>query len=91
MPLESLEDAPQAGRPSPSTHEAKARLVVLGFQDPDIDTLARDSPTLGRRANASFSLTLPCVGHCDHSTSKLLSFKAKPRTAEFCGLSQLSR
>lgn len=28
--------------------KAKARLVILGFEDPQIDTLARDSPTLGR-------------------------------------------
>ena len=28
--------------------KAKARLVVLGFEDPQLDTLERDSPTLGR-------------------------------------------
>ena len=28
--------------------KAKARLVVLGFQDPQLDTIPRDSPTLGR-------------------------------------------
>ena len=28
--------------------KAKARLVILGFEDPFIDTLERDSPTLGR-------------------------------------------
>ena len=27
---------------------AKARLVVLGYQDPQLDTIPRDSPTLGR-------------------------------------------
>ena len=37
-------------KPSPKTHKAKARLVVLGFQDPDLDTIARDSPTLGCQA-----------------------------------------
>eukprot|EP00435_Cladocopium_sp_Y103_P041019 s1537_g11.t1 len=28
--------------------KAKARLVALGFQDPKLDTIPRDSPTLGR-------------------------------------------
>ena len=27
---------------------AKARLIVLGYQDPQLDTIPRDSPTLGR-------------------------------------------
>ena len=35
--------------PNPS-HKAKARLVVLGYMDPSIDTIPRDSPTLGRHA-----------------------------------------
>ena len=30
--------------------KAKARLVVLGFEDPQIEALARDSPTLGRES-----------------------------------------
>ena len=28
--------------------KAKARLVVLGYEDPDLDSVQRDSPTLGR-------------------------------------------
>lgn len=35
---------------SATHHKANARLVVLGFLDPDIDTIARDSPRLGRQA-----------------------------------------
>ena len=31
-------------------HKAKARLVVLGYQDPAIETIPRDSPTLGRHS-----------------------------------------
>ena len=30
------------------SRKPKARLVILGFEDPHIDTLERDSPTLGR-------------------------------------------
>ena len=32
------------------TQKAKARLVILGYLDPDIDQLPRDSPTLGRHS-----------------------------------------
>ena len=32
------------------THKAKARLVVLGYLDPKIEEIPRDSPTLGRTA-----------------------------------------
>ena len=32
------------------THKAKARLVVLGFMDPSLDTIQRDSPTLNRHS-----------------------------------------
>ena len=30
------------------THKPKARLVVLGYLDPDLENIPRDSPTLGR-------------------------------------------
>ena len=30
------------------THKAKARLVILGYEDPALESLPRDSPTLGR-------------------------------------------
>ncbi len=32
------------------THKAKARLVILGYLDPKIDEIPRDSPTLGRHS-----------------------------------------
>ena len=32
------------------TKKAKARLVVLGFLDPALDKVQRDSPTLGRQS-----------------------------------------
>ena len=49
-PLEEQQDQEQAGPPSSATHKAKARLVVLGFMDPELETIARDSPTLGRQS-----------------------------------------
>ena len=43
-PLESQDIDPQ----KPKSHKAKARLVVLGYLDPQITELPRDAPTLGR-------------------------------------------
>ena len=34
--------------PEGRTHKPKARLVILGFEDPHLETLARDSPTMGK-------------------------------------------
>ena len=42
-PLDAHEQA-ATGR----ERKAKARLVILGFEDPAIETLERDAPTLGR-------------------------------------------
>ena len=41
------------------THKAKARLVVLGFMDPSLDHIQRDSPTLNRHSRM-FLLQLIC-------------------------------
>ena len=38
--------------------KAKARLVILGYEDPQIDSLPRDSPTLGRDSRM---LALQCI------------------------------
>ena len=45
--LDSI-DAAKEGK----TRKAKARLVVRGFEDPDLTELARDSPTLQRESRA---------------------------------------
>ena len=39
---------PQEQASSGRSRKAKARLVILGFEDPAIETLERDAPTLGR-------------------------------------------
>ena len=49
-PLEEQQDQEHVGPPSSATHKAKARLVVLGSMDPELETIARDSPTLGRQS-----------------------------------------
>ena len=43
---------PEPGSDLP--RRAKARLVVVGFQDPDLTSLARDSPTLSLRSRLLF-------------------------------------
>ena len=40
------------------SRKAKARLVILGYEDPLIDALPRDSPTLGRHTRM---ITLQCI------------------------------
>ena len=37
-------------KPNQKTHKPKARLVVLGYQDPQLETIPRDSPTLGKQS-----------------------------------------
>ena len=44
-PLEDLKDIKENNGKS---RKAKARLVVLGYMDPQLDTIPRGSPTLGR-------------------------------------------
>ena len=39
---------PQEQKETGRTRKPKARLVILGFMDPSIETLDRDAPTLGR-------------------------------------------
>ena len=43
-----LEDPKEIRENNGKSREAKARLVVLGYMDPQLETIPRDSPTLGR-------------------------------------------
>ena len=42
------DDKKVSGSQSHPRHKPKARLVVLGFQDPQVDSIPRDSPTLSK-------------------------------------------
>ena len=55
-----LEDVNQDGVTNKSlrTHKPKARLVVLGYQDPNIEDIPRDSPTLSKTARMLILQTL---------------------------------
>ena len=44
-PIDEGEQEKSASKTHPK-HKPKARLVVLGFQDPEVDSIPRDSPTL---------------------------------------------
>lgn len=42
-------DEPEVSKTAPSSRQkAKARLVVLGFEDPMVDQIPRDSPTMSK-------------------------------------------
>ena len=43
-----LDPSQVSQEPGGQTHKPKARLVILGFEDPHLETLARDSPTMGK-------------------------------------------
>ena len=47
-PIEGVSEKCGNAAPNCHTHKPKARLVVLGFTDPQIDQVPRDSPTLNK-------------------------------------------
>ena len=55
------EDIPNQSSKSPRTHKAKARLVVLGYLDPKLEEIPRDSPTLNR---TSRMILLQAISSC---------------------------
>ena len=64
--------------------KAKARLCVLGFQDPDLTEVPRDSPTLSAASEASHKYRLisgdiKTAFHCVHGDFRKIIFKESPR------------
>ena len=57
-------DVADGGADSQSTkqHKAKARIVVLGYLDPHLDEIPRDSPTLGRSSRMVILQTIASHG-----------------------------
>ena len=47
---ENAQSTEVSQKPNQTTRKQKARLVVLGYQDPQIETVPRDSPTLGKQS-----------------------------------------
>ena len=81
-PLDGTQDA-HVDPKNPKTRKAKARLVILGYEDPQIDSIPRDSPTLGRDARA---LLLQLIASCKWD---VMSFDV--RTAFLRGRAQEGR
>ena len=52
---------PNDGKP-PRSHKAKARLVVLGYLDPKIEEIPRDSPTLNKTSRMMILQTIATHG-----------------------------
>ena len=50
IPNQNAENSQSSKTPKLSTHKPKARLVVLGYLDPNLTEVPRDSPTLGRQS-----------------------------------------
>ena len=57
-PIEAKDQDPQ----NPKEKKAKARLVVLGYLDPAIDKLTRDSPTLSKHSRMLLLQVLASYG-----------------------------
>ena len=54
----------------------KARLVLVGWQDPELGAIATDSPTLRKETNIGFYLCVPQnFGKFGEPISKLLSYR----------------
>ena len=60
-PIDTGEDIPNQPSKPPRTHKAKARLVVLGYLDPKLEEIPRDSPTLNR---TSRMILLQAISSC---------------------------
>ena len=65
-PVGETQDNPNVSQKSPCqsqrTHKAKARLVVLGYLDPKIEEIPRDSPTLHRTSRMLLLQTIASNG-----------------------------
>ena len=73
------------------TQKAKARLVILGYLDPDIDQLPRDSPTLGRHSKM---LLLQLISSMNWNLQsfdiKAAFLQGKPQTDRVLGIEPTS-
>ena len=70
-----------------STHKAKARLVILGYLDPNIDQLPRDSPTLGRHSKMLMLQLIASMNWTLQSFDIKAAFlQGKPQTDRVLGI-----
>ncbi len=69
------------------TKKAKARLVILGYLDPKIDQLPRDSPTLGRHSKMLMLQLIASMGwNLQSFDIKAAFLQGKPQTDRVLGV-----
>ena len=69
------------------TKKAKARLVILGYLDPKIDQLPRDSPTLGRHSKMLMLQLIASMGwNLQSFDIKAAFLQGKPQTDRILGV-----
>ena len=69
------------------THKAKARLVVLGYLDPKIDEIPRDSPTLSRPSRMLLLQMISSMGWSLQSFDIKAAFlQGKPQSDRIIGI-----
>ena len=69
------------------SHKAKARLVILGYLDPHIDQLPRDSPTLGRHTKMLMLQLIASMNWTLQSFDIKAAFlQGKPQTDRILGM-----
>ena len=69
------------------TQKAKARLVILGYLDPNIDQLPRDSPTLGRHSKMLLLQLISSMNWTLQSFDIKAAFlQGKPQTDRVLGI-----
>ena len=82
-PIDPATIEPPKDGETPATHKPKARLVILGYEDPQLENLARDSPTLGKDSRTLI------FQYAASSKYKIRSFDIQ--TAFLCGSRQDGR
>ena len=55
-----VETTSNDGSSTSTTYKAKARLVVLGYLDPELESIPRDSPTLGKQSKMLILQMIAC-------------------------------
>ena len=79
---------PSAGddKNSTTTYKPKARLVVLGYMDPELESIPRDSPTLSRQSRMLILQMIACNRWCVKSFDIKSAFLQGTRGDRVLGL-----
>jgi hypothetical protein len=90
-PLEGASTDPKEIQSKLKTHKPKARLVVLGYMDPQITEVPRDSPTLGKQSKMVILQLIASMGWSLGSFDIKAAFlQGKPQKDRIIGLDPVS-